>query len=490
MQRTMGALLTCIVLATGLLAGGCQSKQASRSGALSAAGTIEAEEIHVAPETGGRLVELAAEKGSTVEAGTILARLDTALLDAQRDHARSAVDQAQAALQVAQAQLEKARAGARPEEFAAARSALAASEAGLKAAQAQRDAAQARQSSAEANLKAAQGQVKITEASQAAAQAGIDAAQASLTRAKVGATAEELGIAEHAVEEARNALWGAQAQRDSICGGVGRATKQSDCDGAKAAVQRAEEEVRMAELRLEETRKGARSEDLAALQAGVNQAHAGLQGAQAQGGTAQAGVEAAQASLALSAADLAGADAGLEVAKAQRDQAQAALDLMQAGARREDLASLEAQVREASAALAGAQAALRGIETQLARMTIIAPVRGVVLERAGHVGELIAQGTPIFTLADLTRLTLTVYIPEAELGQVALHQEARVTVDAYKQGFTGRVTHIASRAEFTPKNVEMREERVNMVFAVEISLDNPEGNLLPGMPADVAFAAR
>jgi len=194
--------------------------------------------------------------------------------------------------------------------------------------------------------------------------------------------------------------------------------------------------------------------------------------------------------LALAAANLSAAQAALQAAQAQRDQAQAALDLLLAGTRSEDIRLLAAQVRQAQAAAAGAEAALRGLEAQIDRLTLRSPVEGIVLVRTGHVGELVASGAPLFTLADLTQVTLTVYIPEADLGRVALGQEARVTVDAYPDLFTGHVTHIASQAEFTPKNVETREERVNMVFALEITLPNADRRLLPGMPADAVFAPR
>ena len=292
------------------------------------------------------------------------------------------------------------------------------------------------------------------------------------------------------MELAKNALWGAQAERDAICGQVGKGASQANCDGAKAAVQQAEEQVRIAEVRLAEVLRGARQEDIAVLQAGVQQANAGLSSAAADASIAQAAVDAASAALAMAVANLSGAEATLQAAQAQRDQAQAALDLLLAGARSEDIALLEAQVRQAQASLAGAEATVRGLETQIDRLTMRSPVAGIVLACTAHVGELAASGAPLFTLADLRNLTLTVYIPEADLGQVALGQEARVTVDAYDDVFIGRVTHVASQAEFTPKNVETREERVNMVFAVELTLDNAAGRLLPGMPADATFIPR
>jgi multidrug resistance efflux pump len=109
------------------------------------------------------------------------------------------------------------------------------------------------------------------------------------------------------------------------------------------------------------------------------------------------------------------------------------------------------------------------------------------LQRLAHIGELAAPGAPLFILADLDEVTLTVYVPEAELDQVSLGQTVEVTVDAYDKVFIGQVTHIASQAEFTPKNVQTQEERVHMVFAVKVRLENIDHELKPGMPADAAF---
>ena len=127
------------------------------------------------------------------------------------------------------------------------------------------------------------------------------------------------------------------------------------------------------------------------------------------------------------------------------------------------------------------------LETQLERLQLKTPVGGIVLVRTVHVGELAAPGAPLLTIANLDEVTLTVYVPEADLGQVALGQQVEVTVDAYPDVFAGLVSHIASQAEFTPKNVQTQEERVHMVFAVKIRLENADHRLKPGMPADAVF---
>lgn len=116
-------------------------------------------------------------------------------------------------------------------------------------------------------------------------------------------------------------------------------------------------------------------------------------------------------------------------------------------------------------------------------------MHGRVLTRTIELGEWVNVGTPLFTLVDLNQLYLKVYIPEPQIGLVALEQEARVYVDAYlEQAFPARVTKVAQQAEFTPKNVETREERVKLVFAVEVSLqENPGGVLKPSMPGDAVI---
>jgi HlyD family secretion protein len=102
-----------------------------------------------------------------------------------------------------------------------------------------------------------------------------------------------------------------------------------------------------------------------------------------------------------------------------------------------------------------------------------------------QVGELALPGGALFSLADLDRLSLTVYVPEDQVGRVQLGGEVVVTVDAFPdRAFPGRVTYISSEAEFTPRNVQTQEERVNMVFAVKVELPNPGHLLKPGMPAD------
>jgi HlyD family secretion protein len=117
---------------------------------------------------------------------------------------------------------------------------------------------------------------------------------------------------------------------------------------------------------------------------------------------------------------------------------------------------------------------------------IRAPIDGVVLDRLVEPGELVNPNSTLFTVADLTTLTLTVYVPEDRYGQVNLGQTYSVSVDSFPGTvFNGTVTHIADQAEFTPRNVQTVAGRKNTVYAVRLTLDNPNLSLKPGMPADV-----
>ncbi len=138
---------------------------------------------------------------------------------------------------------------------------------------------------------------------------------------------------------------------------------------------------------------------------------------------------------------------------------------------------------------AQAEAQLAEQQSHVADFRVQSPIDGRVLSRTVERGERVEAGTPLFTLVDLGRLYVKIYVPEPSIGKVALGQEARVYVDAYPdRAFPARVSRVSQEAEFTPKNVETREERVKLVFAVEVALgENPGGVLKPGMPADAVI---
>jgi HlyD family secretion protein len=133
-----------------------------------------------------------------------------------------------------------------------------------------------------------------------------------------------------------------------------------------------------------------------------------------------------------------------------------------------------------------ARAALRTAEVRLRDTVADAPVSGIVLSRNVELGEPIAAGVAVYSLGDLDNPWVKVYVNETKLGLVKLGQKAQVFSDTYPgKAYEGRITYIASEAEFTPKNVQTKEERVKLVFGVKVSVTNVNDELKPGMPADV-----
>lgn len=165
-------------------------------------------------------------------------------------------------------------------------------------------------------------------------------------------------------------------------------------------------------------------------------------------------------------------------ARAALDQARHSLALVQAGPRREAVDQTRARRGQAREALALA-------ETRLGYATLTAPLAGVVLSEHVEAGEYVAPGTPMVTVGDLENVWLRAYISETDLGRVHLGQRVRVTTDTYPgQTYEGTITFLASEAEFTPKSVQTREERVKLVYRIKVQIPNPRRELKPGMPAD------
>lgn len=123
------------------------------------------------------------------------------------------------------------------------------------------------------------------------------------------------------------------------------------------------------------------------------------------------------------------------------------------------------------------------------REMIHTPIAGIVLYRHVEPGEIASAGAPLVTVIDPEHLQLTVYVPEDRYGRIELGQVLPVMVDSFPAAtFEGTVTHIATKAEFTPRNVQTTDNRKTTVFAVRLDLPPSSGKLKPGMPADVHFA--
>jgi HlyD family secretion protein len=394
-----------------------------KTNGLTASGFIEAEEVTIAPELGGRVLQLLVKEGDDVEAGQVLVQLDSTLLEAQ-------IEAAQAGLDLAKAQLAQAQAGARPEQVRKAEAELAQAQASRDGAyQGWQDLIALRDNPQRLDAQIAQAQAQV-----AAAKAGLNQAVAYKDVAQIaydnyGDALDKLNdippkyrpglpMSFHLIPNAYWKSW------------VGVNTAGAAYDGAVQALN-----------------------DLYAMRDNPQDLNAQIDAAEAQYRSAEAAVS----------------------------MAQAQLDGLKAGATAEEIAVAEAQVEQA-------QAALSKLVVQRDKQTIAAPVGGVVLEVNIHVGELAVPDGTMLTLGDLDHVTLTIYVPEDKLGQVSIGQTVAVSVDSFPgRTFEGTVVRIAQEAEFTPRNVQTKEERVNMVFAVDVRIPNPDHALKPGLPADAVI---
>jgi len=132
--------------------------------------------------------------------------------------------------------------------------------------------------------------------------------------------------------------------------------------------------------------------------------------------------------------------------------------------------------------------AIELIQAQIDDATIKAPIAGIVTTKVFYIGEFVSPGVPVVSITNLDSIYLTIFVPENKLGKVKFGQRAQVSVDSFpEKTFTGKVTYISPEAEFTPKNIQTKEERVKLVYGVKIKLENPDGLLKPGMPADAVL---
>jgi len=180
----------------------------------------------------------------------------------------------------------------------------------------------------------------------------------------------------------------------------------------------------------------------------------------------------------IAAQDVDRARQAYEVAKAQERSARERLALLLAGSRPDQIDAARWQVTQAESALAQARSRLR-------EARVVSPIDGVVLRKNLEAGETANPGVPILTLVNPKDVWLRAYVPETEVGRLKVGDTAALRVDAFPDRvFTGRLVEIGSEAEFTPRNVQTKKERVTLVFRIKIQIDNPDGLLKPGLPAD------
>ncbi|MGE5438283.1 MAG: HlyD family secretion protein [Bacteroidota bacterium] len=183
------------------------------------------------------------------------------------------------------------------------------------------------------------------------------------------------------------------------------------------------------------------------------------------------------------------------VTKKQYEDALAKYQLTQAqyGAAQDNLAKMKnfarpEEIRQAEANLEKAAASVELLKKNIQDSYVTSPINGTLVKKFVEAGETVGPNSSLLRVSDLKVVDLIIYVSEEELGRVKLGQKAEVSVDAFKnKTFEGKVIYISPEAEFTPKNIQTKDERTKLVFAVKIEIKNPDSELKAGMPADAVI---
>lgn len=407
-------------------------RAAAFDGLIQANGRLEGDSVSIASKWPGRIRQLMVGEGDAVERGQVILLVDDAQTKARLDQATAGLSQAETQVSQASAHLAEAQAAVGESQSALAQ-ALAR---GAQAREAVRLSG-ARVRAAKTALQVLASEIAQAEKSACAAvesaKAAVSKAEAAEMQARRDAERFRVLAAEDVVERRRAEL-------------AELAWNQAKEETASARSLLTQAEQRLADARLGPGRIASREEDLRALEA---------QEALERAGVAVAEAAASQAQLAVRRAA-----AGFERAKAAEGQAMA--------------------IRE------HARAVVSEAQSSLSDLTIHSPITGVVMTKLTEVGEVVAAGSPLCEIVDLDQIYLKVFVPENQIGKVRLGLPAQIFTDAFpRRTFSGAVRYIASRAEFTPKEVQTPDERVKLVYAVKVYLESNPGHMLtPGLPAD------
>lgn len=143
------------------------------------------------------------------------------------------------------------------------------------------------------------------------------------------------------------------------------------------------------------------------------------------------------------------------------------------------------EIEQAKANLKKAKASVDLFKKNIRDSYIISPMNGFVVKKFVEVGETVSPMSSLVKISNLSSVNVIIYVSEAELGKIKLGQIAEITIDTYPdKKYEGKVTYISPEAEFTPKNIQTKDERTKLVFAVKIEIPNKDFDLKPGMPAD------
>ena len=422
---------------------GFRSLAPTNDGQLKASGTIESVTVNVSPELAGKVVEVLVGEGQPVMTGDPLLRLDDSLLQSEKQTAQAALDSANAAVQMAEVALEYAQL-----QYDLTLSNALAQEKSTRISVWDESKPTGFDLpvwyfSKEERIKAAQAEVD-------AKKTALDDALAKL--ADIGERAGSAGFlqVEANLAQMRLAFQNAQDVFDSTSGA---SDSQDLRDAAQIILDKAEIDLEDAQKDYDDALTTEGATDILEARADAIIAQEIYDSAVDNLRAFQTGSDSPQ----------------VQTAGKAVEQTQAALE-------------------QAKTNVVTAQSRLSTIETQMKKVAVYAPMEGVILTRNVEPGEFVQPGSVAFAMANLNELTITVYVPEAQYGNISLGQEAIVTVDSFAgETFDAIVIHIADQAEFTPRNVQTEEGRRSTVYAIKLKVTDSEGKLKIGMPADVEF---
>lgn len=299
------------------------------------------------------------------------------------------------------------------------------------------------------------------------AEAGLAAARSRRRELEASLT-YQTSRTEAQIEQQNAELKQAQAYLDQLLSG----TRDQEIEEGRAAVERVASEAQRARLDWERAQTLYANEDISASQRD--------QFRSASEATA-ASVRQARQRLDLLIEGPRKED--ITSARAQLERAQAGLKL--AKTERLDVKRIEQSIETAQADIESARAQLALIDTELEDLVMRSPTDGVVLVKAAEAGEILAGGTTVVEIGDIEHPWLRGYISEEDLGRVKLGSPVKITTDSYPgKVYQGRISFIASEAEFTPKQIQTLEERIKLVYRIKIDVRNPNGELKLNMPSD------
>jgi multidrug resistance efflux pump len=408
---------------------GYKSLTDTSAGDIAASGTIEATIVNVSPEIAGRVSDVLAEEGQAVKAKDALLSLDPSLLTAQRAVTAAQLESAKAALAAAQTRYDQT----------------------LQTALSAQDASTAKDLRFASPDEINQPSWYFNQGEQiTAAQTEVDAAKAALDEANANLT--------KVIGDLKNSDY------------INAEKKLADAQAAFLIADKVK-------VQAENAAEGGGLKDAAYdyYNATLDELNAAQEAFNAlTNSEAKDNVEYARGQVV--------------VAQQRYDAAYSRLLSLQTGAQSPAVISAMDALNQAQTAVNSAQASLDYIDTQLAKLEIHAAIDGVILTRNVEPGEFVQPGAVALTLADLKNITITVYVPEVLYGNISLGQKAEVQADSFPgETFTATVIQIANQAEFTPRNVQTVEGRSSTFYAIKLQVDNPEGKLKIGMPADVVF---